>query len=287
MAGLTTVLPWHADASSVAAVRDATFPSMLWLHGYTMHSAIWQHLWSLLPRYNHIGIDLPGHGLAADLSEGVTLSDVGRQIAKIAQCANARHLIAISFGGIFAIQAACETQDAFDSICLCSPAMLGRPDDPAARIKYGELARAYAQGAQREEMREIWMRSPPEIFTGASAHPALWQQLATIIDDHRWAELSGFHLARLLSSPPPDLGVIQARMTIVIGEQDIPVFKASAEWLKANHSATNVIELANTGHLAILERPDLGHQIIQSQLTGLPAHAHAPTPAPAAARDTF
>ena len=35
---------------------------VLWVHGYTMDSSLWQPLWDELPGWHHFGIDLPFHG---------------------------------------------------------------------------------------------------------------------------------------------------------------------------------------------------------------------------------
>jgi hypothetical protein len=59
---------------------------VLWIHGYTLDSSIWKHLWQHLPRWQHIAIDLPGHGLSAPIENGETLLTLADRIGELADC---------------------------------------------------------------------------------------------------------------------------------------------------------------------------------------------------------
>ena len=56
---------------------------ILWLHGYTGDSSIWGEIWSMLPGWYHIGIDLPGHGSSTPMAENSNLRDLGQRLGKV------------------------------------------------------------------------------------------------------------------------------------------------------------------------------------------------------------
>src|SRR5262245_51575468 len=103
---------------------------VLWIHGYTVDSTVWQDLWALLPGWHHIGIDLPGHGGSRQLQDGEDLPSLGRDLGQLALEHDVRHLVALSFGTVIALQIAIEFPTSFASMVLGAPALAGGPQDP-------------------------------------------------------------------------------------------------------------------------------------------------------------
>ena len=96
-------------ADDIAMIRaDGGGDGVLWIHGYTLNAGIWAELWRLLPGWRHIGIDLPGHGRSAPLAPGETLRGLARRLNRLAAEQGVRHLVALSFGGMIALQMAIE-----------------------------------------------------------------------------------------------------------------------------------------------------------------------------------
>jgi pimeloyl-ACP methyl ester carboxylesterase len=69
---------------------------VLWIHGYTLDSTLWDEIWSLLPNWTHYGIDLPGHGRSPALSPGARLRDLGERLSAAACARDIRHLVGLS-----------------------------------------------------------------------------------------------------------------------------------------------------------------------------------------------
>src|SRR4051794_36716306 len=114
-----------------------------WIHGYTLDSSSWLPLWSLLPDWQHIGVDLPGHGSSVPLGPSESLPSLARRIAAIAFRHRVRHCVALSFGTRVAIQLAIEYPEAFDTIVLGAPALGGGPEEPDVAARYNELTAMY------------------------------------------------------------------------------------------------------------------------------------------------
>ncbi|MCA9937970.1 MAG: alpha/beta hydrolase [Anaerolineales bacterium] len=252
------------------AARVAPGPGekVLWIHGYTIDSTVWGDLWRQLPAWYHIGMDLPGHGASVPLSNFPSLAMLGQTIGRLALEHGVRHIIALSFGTLIALQVAIEFPDAFASLILGAPTMGAGPQDPFARIRYREMLELYWQKGLGPHMTELWMRFPPDLFKGAAHRPALWRQLQTLVNRHTWAELRDPVMRGFSAHPqtPADLRQITAATLIMVGDEEMPAFKYSAELIRRDIPTAEVVFLPQTGHLCMLEEPVLSGEKIASHL---------------------
>jgi pimeloyl-ACP methyl ester carboxylesterase len=258
-----------ADGIAVHAARGEG-ECVLWLHGYTMDSTIWDELWTLLPSWSHLGIDLPGHGLSRNLGADDDLPKVARTIGQVALAHGVRHLVALSFGTIVGLQVAIEFPDAFESVALAAPALAGGPQDAVSGRRYLELAHLYAEQGAGPHMRRLWMSPPPEIFAGARTRPALWQRLCAVIDAHRWHELRDGAM-RALAQPAQttaDLARMRTRLLLLIGEHEIAAFRDCAALIAAAAPRTPIVRIRGAGHLCLLEAPATVVPILEGHLRG-------------------
>jgi pimeloyl-ACP methyl ester carboxylesterase len=243
-------------AGLAGRVRAGDGPAVLWLHGYTMDSRIWDELWDELPGWDHIGADLPGHG-ASPAHEVGDLPALGRRVARLARERGARRLVALSFGTLLALQAAIDDPDAFDAIVLAAPALAGGPEDPAARIRYIQLAELHRTFGPGPHLTSLWLRSPPHIFTTLRTFPERFDRVAAIIAEHRWTELGDARTQRLQASPhrPADLARISASVLLVRGTGELPAFARCAAAIRASVPGAREVVLPGLGHLCLLEDP--------------------------------
>jgi 2-succinyl-6-hydroxy-2,4-cyclohexadiene-1-carboxylate synthase len=232
-------------------------PGVLWVHGYTLDSTVWAPLWGLLPGWRHVGVDLPGHGRSRPLAPDERLSTLGSQIAAVARESGVRHLVGLSFGSMIALQAAIAAPFQFATLTLAAPAIAGGPVDPAAEVRYVQLGELYREFGPGPHLRQLWMSAPPHIFTGARAHPQLWEQLRVLVERHRWSELAGGAMQSLTTpvQTPEDLQRITADVLVMIGQHDMPAFRATAALVHRYVRRVTVVEVAAAGHLCLLEEP--------------------------------
>ena len=229
---------------------------MLWLHGYTMSSRVWDEVWDQLPEWEHVGVDLPGHGASPPVDPG-DLPALGRRISRLARAVEARHVVALSFGTLIALQAALEDPTAFASMTLAAPARAGGPDDPAARLRYVQLADLYRQFGPGPHMTALWLRSPPHIFTGLRRFPERFARVSEVIAEHRWLELGDARTARIAETPhdPERLAGITASVLILRGEAELPAFVRCARIIRDAVPGAREVVLPGLGHLPLLEEP--------------------------------
>ncbi|GHF31172.1 hypothetical protein GCM10018790_06040 [Kitasatospora xanthocidica] len=238
--------------------RQGTGPAVLWIHGYTMDSTTWQPLWDRLPGWTHIGVDLPGHGGSAPLPPGLTLTALAGQLAGVAEETGARRLVGLSFGSLSALQLAIQEPSLLDRLVLAAPTLAGTPNEDSARVRYQQLAMLYRMTGPGEPLADLWMQSPPDIFTGTRRHPALRAALRSVVARHSWAELGNRAMDALTAHQhtADDLRRITARTLVLLGDEDMPAFVRNAELLHATVPDCTLETLTATGHLPLLERPE-------------------------------
>ena len=242
---------------------------ILWLHGYTLDSTIWQEIWAYLPGFGHIAIDLPGHGQSAPMEAGEDLVKLARRIGQFALDREIRHVVGLSFGATVALQIAIQFPQSFETYVLASPGLGGGPTDRAAQSRNLEIERLFQVRGFGRWIADLWVQSPPDIFTGAQRNRDLWESLFAVIESHKWLELESTTMRGMMNlvQPTHAIGRIESRMLLLVGDSDIPAFKRSAEIiLRAARWATRVY-VGDCGHLTLLEDPKSCARLIRAHLT--------------------
>ena len=246
----------------------AVGPVVLWIHGYTMDSSLWAELWDLLPGFRHIGVDLPGHGGSGPLPAGLTLPALAAQLAGMARSAGASRVVALSFGTIVGLQLAIDAPDLVQRLVVGAPTISGWPAEPGVPLRYKQLGLLRRLAGPGEQMADLWMSSPPDIFRGTERHPGLRDQIRSVVVRHDWAELTNGRM-RPLTEHVQDvsaLGRITAEVLVVIGDEDMPTHHGHARTLCSAVPRCRSITLPAAGHLCLLERPADVAPVIAAQL---------------------
>jgi pimeloyl-ACP methyl ester carboxylesterase len=235
-----------------------TGPAVLWIHGYTMDSSLWGDLWDLLPGFRHIGVDLPGHGASGPLPAGLTLTALAGEMARLARAEEARRVVALSFGTIVALQLAIDAPGVVQRLVLGAPGIGGRPaEEEGIPERYRQLGLLYRMTGPGEQMADLWMSSPPDIFRGTERHPRLRRQIRDVVTHHSWAELANGRL-RPLTDHVQDLaalGRIAADTLVFIGDEDMRTYHRYARTVGSAVPRCRLHWLSAAGHLCLLERP--------------------------------
>lgn len=245
---------------------------VLWIHGYTLDSTIWKSLWSRLPRWTHIGVDLPGHGQSRDFHQGEGLQDLARSLARLANEIGAAHLVGMSFGSMVALQTAIEKHEPFATVTLGSPAIAGGPIDPHAAAQNRKLIRLYQERGAGPWMRDQWMTWPPDIFKGVSRHTQVFEELRDIVLRHRWTEMEGMQMDRLANfrQTPELIAKLRSRVLLLVGEDDMPAFKRSAELIRRSAPKSERVYFPRCGHLSLIECPEESAECMNRHWTAVP-----------------
>lgn len=249
-----------------ARTRPGPGERVLWLHGYTLDARSWDTMWSLLPGWHHVGIDLPGHGASDPIPTGCDIRQLGQKLAAACLEQDVRHIVALSFGTITAIQIAIEQPAHFASLVLGAPSMAGGPQDPEVGRAYGQLFARYHQGARGQALTRAWMSC--RAWNGVEQRPGLEASLGALVDDHTWDELRAYSI-RMFTHPvqqESDLRSIRCPTLILVGEHEMPAFMECADTLERNLPRSERHVLPDTGHLCMLQSPELSAVPIANHL---------------------
>jgi pimeloyl-ACP methyl ester carboxylesterase len=241
---------------------------VLWIHGYTMDSSTWEELWRLLPDWYHVGLDLPGHGASRPIRHGEDLRALAIRVGELALKRGVRHIVALSFGTMLALQVAIEFPNAFVSLVVGAPALAGGPQDSTVAVRYSELARLYHERGAGAHMAALWMLSPPDIFKGLENRPHLRERLFDVISRHSWREFADGSML-LLTSPTQGEGQlrkIQAATLVLIGEEELPAFRSCARMIRETIPSCEGVQIQSAGHLCLLEAPNEAAALIDAHL---------------------
>jgi len=230
---------------------------ILWIHGYTLDSNSWQEMWELLPEYTHIGIDLPGHGMSADIQEGNTLNELSPAIFKICKTHQIQHIIALSFGTITALQIALDNPTYFKTITLAAPTLAGGPQDMEMSKVYTKLIMLqYIYKKVHPVFSEIWLQSPA--WQGLDQIQQMRSLLIDTVHKHRWDELSTPTKYKQFIEPPQNIDKIRNITTpilLMIGEYEMTAFKETANIIQQHAPHAQIQTLSDTYHLCLLQSP--------------------------------
>jgi pimeloyl-ACP methyl ester carboxylesterase len=252
----------------VARISPGRGEHVLWIHGYALDSSSWSELWDLLPGWRHIGLDLPGHGQSLPLSSGEELPSLARRLANLARERRVRHLVALSFGTLVALQMAIEVPDAFATVVLGSPLAEHGANDELFWKRYRELVNMYTMGGHGEHLRGRLMLVEPSPFEGAAARPELWRRLWDIVGRHGFWDLKDAALIRLGNHMQSDVHLhsIESAVLLVAGQRERAAARRHAERLsRALRSCRSVHVLEASGH-SLLEAPATTAAAIEGHL---------------------
>lgn len=246
--------------------------TVAWLHGYTMDSSLWAELWQRLPRFRHVGIDLPGHGASRALRPGDSLAGIAAALLAACGALNATRLVGLSLGSLVALQAALAPSNRLQRLVLAAPVIGGTTVEASAQQKNIDLLRTY-RGAGRgpprsQALADLWLRSPPDIFKEAEGRPALFAAIRAVVERHSWQELEtgimrGWAEA---SQPASSLARISARTLILVGDEDMPGFRRNAHHLARLIPGCERRYLPGLGHLPLLVAPDVCAPLLEAHL---------------------
>jgi len=228
---------------------------------------VWSDIIDLIPGVRHFAIDLPGHGNSRPFEVQDDLPGLGRLIAAVARDLDAHIMVAMSFGGLLALESAIQLPEQFHTLILASPSLGGGPQDAqaqAANVDLQSLNRVHGPGPW---LADRWMAVPPQIFAGLRRFPIGFERLAAVVARHAWAELAQPVMERLASTDQVGrLHRIRAQTHLLVGEDDMVSFKRSAELIRRAIQGAVRHYIEDSGHLCLLERPQEGADVLRSIL---------------------
>ena len=231
---------------------EGSGPVVLLVHGFALDGRMWgPQVAALRDAYRVVTVDLPGFGPSP--------VDVGAQSAARALIDvldkvtdRASHVVGLSLGGAVATDLALAFPASVRSLTLIDALLRGRPPGIKA---WGEAASLAKQG-NLTRARDAWLGD--DLFAGARAHPqvlASVREMAADYDGGHWCDRATTRFE--VGDPASRLGEIAAPALVLVGEHDLPTFRAMAGEYASALARASLQIIPGAGHLSNLEAPDL------------------------------
>ena len=230
---------------------DGSGPPVLLLHGFALDARMWRpQVRALAGAYRVITVDLPGFGPSPT---GAGDATTARAIVDTldALTSEPAHVAGLSLGGAVAVDLALAFPHRVRSLTLIDAVLLRH--SPGARA--WPAAAALAKEGKLSEAREAWLADP--LFAAASARPDVLSVVREMVDDYSGDHWSGRATTRFeVTDPAARLAEIACPTLVLVGEHDLPSFRAMADAYAAAIARATLEVIPGAGHLASMEAPD-------------------------------
>ena len=223
-------------------------PVVLLVHGFALDGRMWRpQVAALRHAFRVVTVDLPGFGGSPAESGTDTAASALVDVLRVVTDEPA-HIIGLSLGGAVATDLALAFPERVRSLVLIDALLLGRPSG----IRAWADAAAFARGGDLERAREAWLGD--DLFASARARSEVLASLREMARDYagdHWCDRATTRFE--IADPVSRLSEIRVPALVLVGEHDLPTFRAMAdEYAAALPRATRAV-VAGVGHMANLE----------------------------------
>jgi pimeloyl-ACP methyl ester carboxylesterase len=247
------------------SIAGAGEPVVL-IHGLGLDLSMWDPQWPMLKReFRAIRYDVRGFG-GSTLPQGpYSHSD---DLLELLDFLDARpaHVVGLSMGGQLALRFALEYPAATRSLTLIDAALHGFRWSNAWTQKMGEIASAARNGDVRAA-KQLWLTL--ELFAPMQRDPQLAEALAAMVGRYSAWHWHNDDPARRPETPTiKALAAVSPKALVIVGELDLPDFKAIAGQLAAEIPRATLRTIAGAGHMANMEAPAAVNALLREHLRG-------------------
>jgi pimeloyl-ACP methyl ester carboxylesterase len=239
---------------------EGSGPPVLLIHGHTLDRRLWDPVVpSLLGAgFRVLRIDLRGHGLSSRPDFGYHVSHHAADVAAVLEVADAGPVLGVghSIGGAVVLEVAVTMPQRLAAMVLVSPVMPDRNFEPAFMENLREVAGVIRTEGVPAAMAGPWDSSP--LFEHSFRRPEIRQAAAAITRDFPGADYLATQRDRVERtwSLPDRLTEISLPTVVVVGEKEMPGFRAYAEEAASGIPGARFEVFEDCGHLLPLEAPE-------------------------------
>ncbi len=248
------------DGVTISYSDEGVGRAVVLLHGHTLDRRVWLPVLGLLgdAGMRVLRPDLRGHGRSSRPDAGYHVSHHAADIIAVLEDAAIRRAVTVgfSFGGAVALELALGHPDRVRGLGLVAPVMPDRPFEPAFMDNLREVARVIRSEGVAAAMAGPWATSP--LFEHSFRQPGVREAVAAIVRDFPGAEFLATERDRVDRdrTAPERLAEIAAPTRVMVGEREMPGFRAFADEAAAGIPSAELEVVPDGGHLLPLEAPD-------------------------------
>jgi 3-oxoadipate enol-lactonase len=251
----------RSDGVRIAYRDEGSGRPVLLLHGHTLDGRMWDGVVAPLTAAGMrlLRPDLRGHGASERPPKGYHWSHHCADAAAVLDAAGIDQTIVAGFslGGGIALELALRRPERVRALVLIDPVMPDRPFEAAFMDNLRQVARTARAEGIRAAMAGPWMASP--LFEASLGAPGVRKAVAAIVADFPGAEYLASERDTVEREwrTPDRLAEITVPTLVLVGERDMPGFRAFAEEAASGIPGARLEVVPGAGHLVPLERPDL------------------------------
>lgn len=235
-------------------------PPLVLVHGFTLDSSSWDdQIDAFAPSHRVIRYDLRGFGQSPPPSAPYTHVDDLKALLDYLGIARAA-ILGLSMGGGIAIDFALTYPDATQALIAAAPVLGGYRLAPELGASLGAVYKT-ARSAGIAAAKEQWLAHP--FFGPAQEQPAVAPALSRLV-----AAYTGWHWVNADPARSPEraaverLEAIAAPTLVVVGEREVPGFRAVADVVATRVPGVRQVVLPGVGHLVNMEAPAQFNQAV-------------------------
>ncbi len=258
----------HGDVR-IHFVDEGAGPAVLLLHGHTLDHRAWDGVAPALVAagFRVVRPDLRGHGRSTMPPSGYHWSHHAADMEAVLAEAGveAAAVVGFSLGGGVALEMAVTRPALVERLGLVAPVMPDRPFEPAFLENLKAVAKVARTEGIRAAMEGPWARSP--LFAYSLEKPGVREKLEAILRDFPGADYLARERDRVDRewSLPDRLGEISVPTLVLVGEREMPGFRAFAREAAEGIPGARLVEIPDCAHLLPLEAPG----VVARELLGL------------------
>ena len=239
---------------------EGTGPAVLLIHGHTLDRRVWE---PVMPGLRAAGLrivrpDLRGHGLSDRPDSGYNLAHHAADLAAVLESCGLEEAVVAGYsvGGGIALEMALTMPEPVGGLVLLSPVMPDRPFEAVFMDNLREVARVTRAEGIAAAMAGPWAASP--LFAHSFGKPGIRERVLDITRDFPGAEYLATARDRVERAwtVPDRLAEIAVPTAVLVGERELPGFRAWAGEAAAGIPGARLEVLADCGHLLPFEAPD-------------------------------
>jgi pimeloyl-ACP methyl ester carboxylesterase len=230
-------------------------PPVVLLHGLTVDMRMWDDQFApFAARHRVIRYDLRGFGQSDPPREGEPYTHAAdlRALLELLEIERAA-LVGLSMGGMFATEFALTFPEATSALVLADAALGGYAFGP----RFGGTLSALYRVARADGVaaaRELWLGD--ELFAFSQTLPDVAARLRAMVTDYSfWNMLHRDPHSAFEPSASERLREISTPTLVIVGEHDIPDFRAIADVYTAGIRGARQAVVPAAGHMTNLDNP--------------------------------
>ncbi len=241
-------------------------PNLVLLHGWSMHSGIWQSITALLAKQFTVHlVDLPGHGKSAWQPKGLEMERVVTQLAE--QLPHEAHYVGWSLGGLVSIAFAVRYPERMQKLVLlaANPKFVQSDDWPCA--VEAEIFKQFADNLQTDQaqaLQRFLVLQARGTKHGKDTIRSLSAQLTAVPSPHPDALAAGLDLL-IKTDFRAELAALTCPILSLLGMRDTLIPQQMIEALPRQISHQLI---AGAGHAPFISHPQECAQAIIGFIDG-------------------